>query len=634
MLTLAAAAALAVALHLLPLAAYLPALGRAAPATGLARLLDVGVVLSADALLVLTLARFMTLEHAVWLSRAVLVAAGAALAAKYRPRPRLDAGAVVTVLAASATTALALWRTSYLLVMWDRDWHIPLASSLRVGRVPFTNVYLPDATLRYHYLGDVIAAELQTLSGDVINAGLAFSVAHDLYLAMACSVAALALREVSPRRGWWFAPLVALALAFASPMVLLHLPPRELFTTHDSALLCGYSFLPYASYAYRPHVVVAGLHLVLLVVAVAARARDPRAHSRRVTVAMFASAASLALLDEASLLVFALGLLGAYQVVPSLLHARPRGGLYLSIGLVATLFVVSRAFHASLSPGGPAQEVALVPARHLGLFGPPVPFANTREALRVLAHDYFPIYAAVAVLALFALRTRRPDHVALFWVYGAMTAAAAPLLFKFEFNHDPGEGHRFLVALMLLSPLVCLYALCAAPEARALRALAALVVAATAASGLLWYQSFLRHRFAAGAPQERVWTGRQNPLAVNCRELLGAFDRRAPVLEYVEHEAFYAYAGCQPGRFAGRRGPWPITVNGALFGPEARAAYRQSDADGRLAAVVCAARNPAPEPACAWATEHLRCAPLPHGSLVRCPLDATTRGAFLDALSR
>ncbi len=636
MLPLVLASARALALYLLPLVVWTTVTGRRAPAPGLVRVLDVGIALSLDGLFVLTLARFVPLALAVWISRALYVVAAVAFTVRHRVAPRPRAAVVAVVAVASMAAAGALWRMSYELIVWDRDWHVPLVSALRAQRVPFENVYLPLTTLRYHYLGDVVAAMLQTLSGDRLHASLALTLAHDLYLALTASVAALAVRALWPRVGPWLAPLAALSLVFASPLVLLHAPLREVLDTTDSASLCGYSFLPWASLSYRPHVVIAGLYTVLFALAVAARARPEfdHAHGRRLTLSMLTTAASMALLDEASLLVLTVGLLGANNVVPALIHRRVRGGLYLGVSLLATLWVVNRVFHGSLSPGGPAQEIALVPARHLALFSEPVPFRDRAAAMKILRHDYFPMYSAAASLGLLAWRTRREDLAALFWLYASMTVAAMAFAFKLEFNHDPLEGHRFLTAAMLLSPFVTLYAVAASRRAPVLRALAMLCVLATTASGAVWYRSFLRERFANGQlPRERTWVGERSTYAVQCHDLLGAWSLRAPAIEYVEGEVFYAYAGCQPARFAARRiGPWNLTVGAAVFGREAHDEYENAGVEGRIAAVVCGTQSVRVEPVCAWAKEHLRCETLPHGHLVRCAVDPASREALYERL--
>ena len=69
----------------------------------------------------------------------------------------------------AAVTVAFLSTLSYGYVIWDREAHIPLVSSLRTQSFPFDWALVPVAPLKYHYLGDAIAAMLQSLSGDVIT---------------------------------------------------------------------------------------------------------------------------------------------------------------------------------------------------------------------------------------------------------------------------------------------------------------------------------------------------------------------------------------------------------------------------------------------------------------------------------
>jgi hypothetical protein len=624
---------LAVALYFLPVGLYVTVAGRLAPTAPVARVLDVGIALAADTLLVLTLAKFVRLEVAVWITRGLYLAAIPALA-MHRRRPKVSPGTVLVLAGVAAVVMLSVWRCSYLLIIWDRDWHVPLVSALRAQRLPFENVYLPPATLRYHYLGDVVAAAIQTLSFNTINSALALTVAHDAFLVLTAGVVALLLRETGLRR-FWLAPLLVLPVVFAGPLVLGKPSPAETLTTLNSAALCGFTYLNYTTLAYRPHVVIAGLFVVLVfaVVVVRTHANTHARATTRTTASLLTSAACLALLDEASLLMLTLGLGLAYQFVPRAVHPVRGRGIFVLGGMLATLAVVNRAYDGALSPGGPAQAIEIVQARHLSLFSPAVPFAVGREALGIFLMDYFPYYAVILLLGVIALRTRRRDLVAAWVFFTALVAVSCFFAFKVEVNHAATEGHRFITAIMVLAPVVGAYGVCAAPGCVVERVLLVGVLAAVAASGMVWERSFLRERFAHPPPRERAWAGPTNPIGVNCREWVGAPRDEAP-LEYAERAVLYPYAGCQPGRFAAQRSQWSITTLGAVFGPDAAAAYASAGVSDRLAAVVCAASPGTSDPACQWARQHLRCAPLPGDRLVRCPLDATTRGPLLDALSR
>ena len=88
--------------------------------------------------------------------------------------------------------------------IWDREWHTPFTSALRVQRMPFRNVYEPALTLRYHMAGDLFAALLQSLSFARMNASRALSFAHDMQSALLVGSIAMIFRARTP-----WSPLVA-----------------------------------------------------------------------------------------------------------------------------------------------------------------------------------------------------------------------------------------------------------------------------------------------------------------------------------------------------------------------------------------------------------------------------------------
>ena len=226
--------------------------------------------------------------------------------------------------------------------------------------------------------------------------------------------------------------------ALREPLHAAQRAAAERFTTLDSARLCGHSFLGFTTLAYRPHVVVATFFLVAVASAVLLRAR-PDADDRdapRSTLAMVASAAALALLDEASLALLA-GALGiTWLLVPRAVHpSRWRGALVVA-AVAAALPLVSRGFAGSLSPGGPASVVQVVPARHIALFEGVVPFTDRAHFWEVAKLDWLPLYATVLCLAVAAAWTRRRDAVAAFVFVTAATVAAVMASLKVEVNHD------------------------------------------------------------------------------------------------------------------------------------------------------------------------------------------------------
>jgi len=644
--TTAAWASLALGLYLLPHAVFVLALQRWRPADPWARSLDVASAVALDALLVVALSWLVPFDRAVLGVRALAaLALPLVLVRAPRRQPLPHPAAVVGLVALAAGVVALHLPLSWRLVMWDRDWHIAIASMIRTSRLPYENVFLPSAQLRYHYLGDAHAAMLQVLSFNRLHPATTFSLAHDLFLfgasallVVAASCAGLAPYGLGDRRlslrsvlAWPVALALPLPLIFASPFTLRNVPAAERFTTLDSARLCGHSFLGFTTLAYRPHVAMATFLLVALASAVLLRARtdaDDR-DAPRSSLAMIASAGGLALLDEASLALVA-GALGlTWLLVPRAVHpSRWRGALVVA-AVAAALPLVSRGLAGSLSPGGPASVVEIIPARHIALFEGVVPFTDRAHFWEVAKHDWFPFYATVLCLAVAAAWTRRRDVVAAFVFVTALTVAGVLASLKVEVNHDASEGHRFLTAAMVLTAAVGAFVVGAARGAFIVRAGLAAALSLSALSGWAWCQSFLRQRFQPGmVPRERAWAGAADPFLMNCDVNLGSPRRSRPPVEYVEASIAVRYTGCERVRLPGRPSSWSLTVVGPTFGGEARAQLIGAPEADQPTGVVCGSDPAGREPVCAWALRALRCEVLGDGVMVRCALPREKRAAF------
>ncbi|MBK8691371.1 MAG: hypothetical protein IPN17_03435 [Deltaproteobacteria bacterium] len=646
MATTAAWASLALGLYLLPHAVFVLALQRWRPADPWARSLDVASAVALDALLVVALSWLVPFDRAVLGVRVLAaLALPLVLVRAPRPQPRPHPAAVVGLVALAAGLVALHLPLSWRLVIWDRDWHIAIASMIRTSRLPYENVFLPSVQLRYHYLSDAQAAMLQVLSFNRLHPATTFSLAHDLFLfgasallVVAASCAGLAPYGLGDRRlslrsvlAWPVALALPLPLVFASPFTLRNVPAAERFTTFDSARFCGHSFLGFTTLAYRPHVAMATYLLVAVASAVLLRARadaDDR-DAPRSSLAMIASAGALALLDEASLALVA-GALGlTWLLVPRAVHpSRWRGALVVA-AVAAALPLVSRGLAGSLSPGGPASVVEIVPARHLALFEGVVPFTDRARFWEVAKHDWFPFYATVLCLAAAAAWTRRRDVVAAFVFVTALTVAGVLASLKVEVNHDASEGHRFLTAALVLTAAVGAFVVGAARGAFVVRAGLAAALSLSALSGWAWCQSFLRERFQPGmVPRERAWAGAADPFLMNCDVNLGSPRRSRPPVEYVEASIAVRYTGCERVRLPGRPSSWSLTVVGPTFGGEARTQLMAAPEADQPTGVVCGSDPAGREPVCAWALRALRCEVLGDGVMVRCALPREKRAAF------
>ena len=246
--------------------------------------LAVPFAVAVDLLGILLLARFLRLEQAAVVSRAgwalAALALAVAVAARRRPRPALPAWLslrdVVAVATAGGLALLLSLDISRPCSIWDRIWHTPLVASIRGQAIPFTNVY--GDGLRYHFSGNALAAVLQTLSGGVLHASLALSVAHDVLFGLLGVSLALWFRSCGVKGA---APIAAALLA-----VLLG-GPGTLLVTGRSRPDAGHSILSFMQISFRPHASLAALLFVGFVGAVlvsrpaGVRGRPGAAHAGR-----------------------------------------------------------------------------------------------------------------------------------------------------------------------------------------------------------------------------------------------------------------------------------------------------------------------------------------------------------------
>src|SRR3954470_9189031 len=168
---------LACALFLAPLIGLVFLLRRA-QCGALALAFAVPVAFAADLLASFGLCYLYPVERAAWGRTVLLGVAGIAIVAVrawrrrpvVRPRGALSRADLIALGAAALLGLCLSHDISSRFWIWDREWHTPFTSALRVQRMPFRNVYEPDLTLRYHMAGDLFAALLQSLSFARMNA--------------------------------------------------------------------------------------------------------------------------------------------------------------------------------------------------------------------------------------------------------------------------------------------------------------------------------------------------------------------------------------------------------------------------------------------------------------------------------
>jgi hypothetical protein len=613
------ACALGTVLYSIPIVVLLAAsCARASPLWKLS--LAIPLAVASDLLLLLLAAKAMRLEVAVLASRVAWLVVGAAWIAwarlragtwPARPRALRAREMAALVLAASGAVVLSL-QLSRPFHIWDRHWHIPLASVLRAQRLPFHNTFEPNAILHYHLTGDVLGATFQILSFGVINSSLALSLAHDVIFALIAASAALAMLAAG-HRGVWPPVLGALALLLQGPSALRGEPPQLPFV--------GHSVETFEVVSFRPHAVLAALLLVGIVVSVAAQLRGGPATHRLATVTLLVCGAGLAVTDESSLAIVGLALGSAWIVEPNVLAPRRAEGLLILFGLGLAAIAANVAFHGALMPGGPVSEIHRVAPRAPGLYKRvgPIPLA-TPEGRAALFWDVLPFALCAFGLTLRALTGRR--------AFGAIVLACVTLAVSLvlltctEIQKTHEESVRFMFAQGFVVLLLALLWVHEAPAG----SLAQVAIVGGLAVGALSTVSWMRCRITE-INYEAVPIQSVDLYEVDCRRDAGArLGERAQVVYFdtsiggIEH-------GCHPDYLAGLADPeWRIKLVPTLDSSQLRQLDHEMVASGSDLAVICPAEGG--DSVCTEAARRGRCEP--RGRLLRrCVLSAKDRKEVL-----
>jgi hypothetical protein len=564
---------------------------------------DVPLAVALDLLIVLALSRFMTLERAALLSRALWLTSipSCWLTTRKRQRsawpialePRTLASALVL---AFLGLGLSLWlsRSSNI---WDRNWHIPLVSSVRGQQMPFKNVYEPRVELAYHYSGDALSAMLQAFSGDALHSALALSLLHDVLFGLLGAVVALLL-AAARIRSLTLQIAIFLAMVLAGPLTLIQ----------SLAQSGGYSIQNLFTLSYRPHVSFAYLLSVGFVAAVAGGVF--RSATRvRLFPALLLCAAALVLTDETTLALLGLWLGVTWLYDPGCLAGtRGRGALVLG-ALALGLFATVLAYGGVLGIHAPRYPIHWVAPRAPGWQVLPEPLATSLGRRRVL-EDLCSVLGVFASTTLLAVTVRQREASALALGFAALVLGSTAAFTCLDFNHRPLENHRWMTLPFLIGPLTAALVarpLFAEPSSRRLATLAtglaALCCALGVASTLVWrtvgFGSQLHDmQFGTGIETARLYD-------LNCRALTGARlgERAAPA--YVEARDAYLWAGCHSTFIAG-----PATTaggHGIKSGRAASGLRALRDVSTNMLTesdpltVLCLSDGASPDPICAAA---------------------------------
>jgi hypothetical protein len=597
--------------------------------------IDIPLAVACDLMVVLTLSRVLTLEVATLASRVLWLVGGAGFFAVRRwrasgaDRPAwpsaLDAATAAAVAASGIASAWLSMLASRPYSIWDRKFHTPLVSSLRGQSIPFENVFTKGQVLHYHFSGDVQAAMVQSLSGDVVHSSLALSIGHDIFFGLVGVTFALLLLGLGAGLGVRV-KLVAVAGALATLLA----GPFTLWRDPAHPHVDGYSVLNYLSLSFRPHDALAGLFYVGIVGALAARlfkdGTEEPADDADVIPALLGSTAGLAISDETSLGLIGLALGLTWLVHPRILHPRRAVGCAILLGMAVAFVAPNLAFAATIAPGAQRHSVALVPWRSPGCYTPTLPFTNPL-GVRLMLADLGPTALVWFAGVLAAWGARRPRTAALTMLATALFALSFVGLTRIEVNHDPVESHRFMGGYVFLAPLLALLTLLpdaaplAAPEASVTKAapaadhevrpfaIAALAIGALlgAASTVDWIANVLPVR---GHHHDHFFTS-EDLYALDCRKDLGAtaFSRTAP--RYLSKAIWYAYAGCQPS-FApapNQNAQWVMTIGNPYFDKDAVRVLRETALGPEDPLTVVCQRKPTPstDAVCAYALRSGAC---------------------------
>lgn len=561
--------------------------------------LDVPLALSVDYLLMMLVARLMTLEAAAWAARGVWLVLGAAFLVRDRAKPVRILRSGIKKLGAVVLVGVAIYACVYISVslsrewgMWDRGWQDPLVASVRGQRAPFMNVYQPDVPLHYHYTGVALAAVLQALSFDSFHGSFALSLVHDVYFGLIGLTVGGLLHALGLRR-WYVFALVALAVILNGPITAYRAQGPER----------GYAFLNYVQMSFRPYIAVAGLLFVGIIGAVFVRLEGLRRSTSpwRTLPTLVASFVLLAVTEEPSAAILGLGVGAAWLVHEDAVHPKRWVGLVALLPMAASIPLGAKLFQTSLAAAGTVGSKEIMPWRMPGFELPALPL-STEIGRRVFLFEFLPILSLCFAIAVTVFVTGSRRRAATFALIGVTGLASILLVLRLELNHYATDAHRFVIAASFVCPLGA--ALVLVKDARPGVATAAAIagMALGAHSTLGWIDGIWRN----GADQ--IFGG-PDMHTKSCRDMVGpsTFEHARPT--YVAAAVFWPWVGCRPTFIAGTGNTVRVIKTEApQVGPHS---IRELDAvvarPGMPLRIVCPADHPDADPVCRYAVPKSQC---------------------------
>jgi len=596
-MTLTVLSLLACSLYLVPLLA-LVALLRKPQASAFDLASKLGCWFALDLLVTFALMRLMRLEQAVFLRTALLIGTVIALGTRRlfskqprssAPSPLSRADLLAVVLAALLGFAFSHSISSEYWI-FDREWHVPFTASLRSQQLPIFNVYEPGRHFRYHLIGDLSGAMLQVLSLGAMSAARALAFAHDLQATLLAVLIALSFRAMSK--------LSVLTTAIGSVAPLLA-GPIALRTHPDGGMgiFEGYAEFSNLSLSYRPHCSVA-LVLIVTTFCHVALWSDYRARGQSAPWSTVASLGPVFMLlgiaDEISGAVLGSSLGVIWLCWPRMMGKKFWSGaaflaIFLALALIANVTLAG-----TIGPGGVVSHAALLMPRLPRFYASGLALRLAMEPWVELFVDVGPLVIPMAVVTYVVIpRQARAERLTVPTCFALCALGFS--LFAFlclEVNGRTFEGHRFLTATRILTPLLGLLFLVTKRRA----SFASVSVLVPILGGVFATLGYFYTRLPDGAGVRQT----NSQYGANCRTEYNARLGETMSPTWIEDPIWFEYAGCHPIYAAAATPPgdgvlvgWPALGSSAFakmdehFFPPGEAARLVCSADSAKATPFC-----------------------------------------------
>ncbi len=559
-------------------------------------LLRVPVAFAVDLYLVIAISSVMPVAYAALVTRVLYVVGFGVwrLGSSSRvavPRHAFWVSALLFAIALAATNRLS-WGFNYL---GDRQWHIPLVSSIEGQTLPFANVY-NGGRLRYHWGGDVATAMARACSLDHLSSAAALALAHDVYMAAGVVWVAAFARAMGVRT-WLFPAFCAFALAH-----------HGLIPYRIGEIAKDEPFYSFATVSYRPHVPVSFVASVGLLGALFARVSAP--HVRGARRAIVAGLAVTSICDEASVGIFGL-VLGATWLFAPRAFARTRTRAFGALLLFGVVTVLPNVWlTGTVGHGGAVRAVAWVWPRFAGTEGIHTPLFSTDGAAMLVRYLGAPVFG-FAVLVASRLRGRRARTQGPPWAVIGVVAACLLVSGTFALclvvNGSAGEAQRYYVAAFL-TPMIAA-ALFADSLRPTLRPVLVFFFGVPVVASLYEDAALLaRLRYTEHTPGSHNPNMAFDPFDVDCADVASARFGESPQQVYVDRTGYLLYASCRSLTLPGTNNAgWQMPIYGDSSVERQRSALERSVVVDDAHAACW--RNRASDPVCTELKSGGKCKP-------------------------